>query len=59
MYQLSKCPYSYFSKVLEFYFWLFLSCEYPESKFECSRNKECSGLCASKINMNGSTHIYC
>ena len=28
-YQPSKCPYSYFSKALEFYFRLFFPCEYP------------------------------
>ena len=29
MYQPPKCPYSYFSKVLEFYFRVFFPCEYP------------------------------
>ena len=29
MYQPPKCPYSYFSKALEFYFRVFFPCEYP------------------------------
>ena len=29
MYQPSKCPCSYFSKALEFYFRVFFTCEYP------------------------------
>ena len=29
MYQSSKCPYSYFSKALEFDFGVLFSCEYP------------------------------
>ena len=45
MYQQPKCPYSYFPKVLEFYFRVFFPCEYPKNRFECGRNKECSRQC--------------
>ena len=58
MYQPHKCPYSYFTKTLEFYFRVFFPCEYPSNLFECGRNKECSRLCMHQKLTWMKVHIY-
>ena len=58
MYQPSKCPYSYFSKALEFYFRVFFS---PVSIFKIDLNaaeiRTVQDYVCTKINVHESTHI--
>ena len=60
MYQPPKCPYSCFSKVLEFYFRvLFFPVSILKIDLNAAKIRTVQDYVCTKINMNGTTHIWC
>ena len=58
MYQPPKCPYSYFSKALEFYFRVFFALWVSLKSIWINLNKDCSRLCMHQILIWIEVQIY-